>query len=174
MAEWLGRWKLYWNFTRSKVRSPAETSLYFMFLFHIIFFYLTTFIANKLRYISHYLSFLKYLEMTKVKILYGSPSKFYCSFSLTDLLKLSEILDFGLCNALQLGITVNNRIRTTILYLKNRICKSHKVRTIENNPIYLVKFEFFVVYLDIKKLFFNYDTLILDALKMDIRISKTL
>ena len=65
--------------------------------------------------------------MTKVKIRHGHPSRFYYNFSLTDLLKLSEILDFGLCNALQLGITVYNRSRTTILLHKIDSPKSHKV-----------------------------------------------
>ena len=35
----------------------------------------------------------------------------------------------------------------------------------ENYPIYLVTFEFFGVYLDIEKSFFNYDTIILDPLE---------
>ena len=65
--------------------------------------------------------------MTKVKIRGGPHPDFIAFLSLTDLLKLSEILEFGLCNALQLGITVYNRIRTTILLHKIDSPKSHKV-----------------------------------------------
>ena len=65
--------------------------------------------------------------MTKAKIPYGPPSKTLLSFSLTDLLKLSVKLNFGHCNAMQLGIAINIRIRTTILHYKIAFCKSHKV-----------------------------------------------
>ena len=66
--------------------------------------------------------------MTKVKILSGHPSKFHVpNYQLTDLLKLSEKLDFDLCLAMPRSITVFNRIRTTILLYKKVTKKSQKV-----------------------------------------------
>ena len=65
--------------------------------------------------------------MTKIKNPYGSPSRFYCNFSLSDLQKLSNLSIFDPCRAMPRGIGYCNKIRSTILYNKNVVKQSQKV-----------------------------------------------
>ena len=94
----------------------------------LIFFYLSTILAYSQSYFLYLISLSLYLKLTKVKIQGGPPSKSQVpNCQLNDLQKLSEKLDFDLCLAMPRGITVYNRIRTTILQYKKVTKKSQKV-----------------------------------------------
>ena len=68
--------EILYNFCPCMGSIPGRDKLFCVFLQHINFFYLITILAYSQSYILYYISFLKYLELTKKKNQGGHPSQF--------------------------------------------------------------------------------------------------